>query len=305
MTAGSTVANSSRPECRGPPGGYNGGYNGGSYPAPGQSDYGVDINSPAAQPPEYSQAPQYPQQSYPQQQQPAHGTQPPDYDQPIRPAPPQSASPPVSQQPQIQQPSTVIQPTPHPTTTVPTSVPTSTPPVQPTVPPATSAEGGERHAARSGRQTTVPGTMSRTDRAPRWLVLLVVLTVLALGCAVLGTRGPAVAVYASADFTHLPAATDGCASIHQVGDSKELVEQACGSSASTFRVIGRVGESSQCVGDADLIYTWSSQMLSGAVCLDYDWTPGQCMLITPDTAAKSDCADSASVRPDGGDHRSC
>lgn len=141
--------------------------------------------------------------------------------------------------------------------------------------------------------------MSRTDRAPRWLVLLVVLTVLPLGCAVLGTRGPAVAVYASADFTHLPAATDGCASIHQVGDSKELVEQACGSSASTFRVIGRVGESSQCVGDADLIYTWSSQMLSGAVCLDYDWTPGQCMLITPDTAAKSDCADSASVRPDG------
>jgi len=85
------------PQMPSPPGGYNGG----SYPQPGQSDYGVDINSPAAQAPEYSQAPQYPQQAGPQQQQPAHGTQPPNYDAPLQqqpsaaqqPSAPQTADP--------------------------------------------------------------------------------------------------------------------------------------------------------------------------------------------------------------------
>lgn len=93
------------PQMPSPPGGYNGG----SYPQPGQSDYGVDINSPAAQAPEYSQAPPYPQQAGPQQQQPAHGTQPPNYDAPLQqqpsaaqqPSAPQTAAP--QQQPQPNQ----------------------------------------------------------------------------------------------------------------------------------------------------------------------------------------------------------
>ena len=72
-----------------------GGYGGGNYPPPGQSDYGVDINSAAVQAPEYSQAPRYPQ-SGPTGQQPVHGRQPPDYDQPLQTPAQQQA--PVEQQ---------------------------------------------------------------------------------------------------------------------------------------------------------------------------------------------------------------
>jgi hypothetical protein len=73
-----------------------GGYNGGSYPEQGQSDYGVDINSPAAQAPEYSQAPGFTQQQGIGQQQPANGTQPPDYERPIQ--QPSASAQPTSEQ---------------------------------------------------------------------------------------------------------------------------------------------------------------------------------------------------------------
>lgn len=39
-------------------------------------------------------------------------------------------------------------------------------------------------------------------------------------------------------------------------------------------MLAKVSQESQCVGDSDMIYNRSSHPLSGAVCLDYDWTPG-------------------------------
>lgn len=155
--------------------------------------------------------------------------------------------------------------------------------------------------------TAHPSIVDIRSRRSCWYAALAALVGLALLSGWLAARGPVVAVYATTDFTHLPgaagpstspAASDGCASIRKVGDSKELVEEECGSQASTFRVIGRVSDTSQCVGDADLIYTWSTQMLSGAVCLDYDWTHGQCLLITADTASKADCLIPGAVQPD-------
>ncbi len=64
--------------------------------------------------------------------------------------------------------------------------------------------------------------------------------------------------------------------------------------ASTFRVIARVGNVSQCVRDADLTYSSSS----GAVCLDYDWAPNQCLQITDAAVSKVNCADRGAVLPD-------
>lgn len=70
-----------------------GAYNSGAYPPPGQSGYGIDINSSAEQAPSGSQNGNPAEQNFPQQTQPANGTQPPDYDAPIRSAPSPSPSP--------------------------------------------------------------------------------------------------------------------------------------------------------------------------------------------------------------------
>src|SRR6201999_3037684 len=100
--------------------------------------------------------------------------------------------------------------------------------------------------------------------------------------AVWGPGGPDVVVYPTSDFARLPVsaasltpAPTSCASLRPVNGAVKLVDEACGSPASTFRVIARVAEESQCVHDADLTYAWSSGSKSGVACLDYVWAADQ------------------------------
>jgi len=110
-------------------------------------------------------------------------------------------------------------------------------------------------------------------------------------------------VYPTTDFAHLPvsattstrqASTASCVSIRRVNGSTSLVDEACGSPASTFRVIGRADSVAQCVRDADLTYAAAT----GAVCLDYDWAADQCFQITDDAVAKRSCVGRGVVRPE-------
>lgn len=137
----------------------------------------------------------------------------------------------------------------------------------------------------------------------RWPIVLGVLTVAALVLAGLGALKPQVVVYPTTDFAHLPisattsttlTAPISCVSVRRVNGSPKLVDEACGSTASTFRVIARVGSVSQCVRDADLTYSSPS----GAICLDYDWAANQCLQITTDAVSKVNCAERGAMLPD-------
>lgn len=134
-----------------------------------------------------------------------------------------------------------------------------------------------------------------------WLVVLIAVTVTALVFVWLGAERPQVVVYPTTDFARLPisasttpAVPTSCVAVQQINGSPKLVDEACGSPASTFRVIGRVGNASQCVHDADLTYSSPS----GAVCLDYDWVADQCLQIANDAVSKVNCADRGAVRPE-------
>jgi hypothetical protein len=139
----------------------------------------------------------------------------------------------------------------------------------------------------------------------RWPIALAAPAAGAVAVAVWGPGGPDVVVYPTSDFARLPvsaasltpAAPTSCASLRPVNGAMQLVDEACGSPASTFRVIGRVAEESQCVHDADLTYAWSSGAKSGVACLDYDWAADQCLQITKESVAKVNCADRGAVRP--------
>jgi hypothetical protein len=139
----------------------------------------------------------------------------------------------------------------------------------------------------------------------RWPIALAALTITALLIGWLGPGGPQVVVYPTTDFARLPisataatpSAAASCVSARHVDGSLKFVDQACGSAASAFRVIGRVADVAQCVPDADLTYSWSSGWKSGAVCLDYDWVADQCLQITKESVAKVNCADRGAVRP--------
>ena len=137
----------------------------------------------------------------------------------------------------------------------------------------------------------------------RWPIALGALTVTALVLAGLGALKPQVVVYPTTDFARLPisattsttlTAPISCVSVRHVNGLPKLVDEACGSTTSTFRVIGRVGNVSQCVRDADLTYSSPS----GAVCLDYDWAANQCLQITNDAVSKVNCAERGAMLPD-------
>jgi len=140
----------------------------------------------------------------------------------------------------------------------------------------------------------------------RWIIAFAALAVTALALPWFGASGSQVVVYPTTDFARLPvrataltpATPESCVSIQRVDATPKLVDEACGSSASTFRVIGRVANASQCVRDADLTYSSSVGPMPGAVCLDYDWAPDQCLHIADDAVAKVNCADRGAVRPE-------
>jgi hypothetical protein len=131
----------------------------------------------------------------------------------------------------------------------------------------------------------------------------VALTVAVIGW--LGPGGPQIVVYPTTDFTRLPVtaaapvpgAPSSCASLRQVNGSPQLVDETCGTPASTYRVIDRVAAESQCVHDADLTLSWSAGGKSAATCLDYDWVVGQCLLIAGQSVDKVDCTRPGAVQP--------
>lgn len=154
-------------------------------------------------------------------------------------------------------------------------------------------------------------TMNAPFRAaPRrrwgWPITLGVLMFTALVCAVTPVFHSPVVVYPTTDFARLPTSPTGpatdhalaCASIRRGPRGPELAEQMCGSPASALRVLARVGDKTQCVGDADLSFTQSAGAGAGAVCLDYDWVAGQCLHITDDDVSKVSCAQPRAVQPE-------
>jgi hypothetical protein len=138
----------------------------------------------------------------------------------------------------------------------------------------------------------------------RWPIAFAAVTVTALVIPWLAVSGPRAVVYPTTDFARLPtmssppAAAQSCVAMRQLAGALKLVDETCGSPASTFRVIGRVADASQCVHDADLTYSWSSGANSGTVCLDYDWTADQCLRIGSDAVSKVNCANRGAVRPE-------
>lgn len=150
-------------------------------------------------------------------------------------------------------------------------------------------------------------TASRTlFRRLGWPAALSVLAIAAIAVAVLAVTRPQTVVYTTTDLTALPVSVNplpaqqspSCVSLGDSDGATKLIDQQCGSSASTFRVIGRVSDVTQCVRDADLTYRWASGPTSGAVCLDYDWAAGQCLRIGRESVHKVDCAQRGAVKPD-------
>lgn len=138
-----------------------------------------------------------------------------------------------------------------------------------------------------------------------WPLAVAAATAGAVAIAVSGPGLPAVEIYPTTDFTRLPVsvaslavqAPQSCASIQQVGEVSTLVDQRCGSPASTYRVLNRVAATSQCVRDVDLTYTWTAGGKSGVACLDYDWVAGQCLHISQQSVLKVNCLQRGAVQP--------
>jgi hypothetical protein len=152
--------------------------------------------------------------------------------------------------------------------------------------------------------------MSPSDRRGglyrwRWPIALSALTIAVALIGWLGPGGPQILVYPTTDFTRLPvsaanpvpAAPSSCVSLREANGSAQLVDETCGTPASTYRVISRVAAESQCVHDADLTLSWSAGGKSGATCLDYDWVAGQCLLIGGQSVSKVDCTRRGAVEP--------
>jgi hypothetical protein len=155
------------------------------------------------------------------------------------------------------------------------------------------------------------GSMSRSPRRDLifglpWLALSAAAAVIAIAFAMLAVTRPLTVIYTTTDLTQLPLTAAAlpserptpCVSLALRNGAATLIDQQCGSPASTFRVIGRVSDVAQCVRDADLTYSWSSGSTAGAACLDYDWTVGQCLHIAGDDVRKVDCGQRGAVRPE-------
>lgn len=135
------------------------------------------------------------------------------------------------------------------------------------------------------------------------------ITLIALVCvAVLYAATPAlhrkVVFYPTTNFSQLPTGNSAanphrsCVSLRRGTRGPELSEQTCGSPASALRVIARVTRTADCVGDADLSITQAEGSGSSALCMDYDWSPGQCLRITDNDVAKVNCARPGAIQPD-------
>jgi hypothetical protein len=138
-----------------------------------------------------------------------------------------------------------------------------------------------------------------------WILGLTVVAVTAALIGWLGPGGPQIVIYPTTDFARLPvsaaaltpAALSSCGALQRTNGLATLIDEPCGSPASTYRVIGRVDNESQCVHDADLTLSWSAGGRSGATCLDYDWVAGQCLQIGGQSVAKVECTRRGAVQP--------
>jgi hypothetical protein len=149
-------------------------------------------------------------------------------------------------------------------------------------------------------------SQSRAARRWRWVIVIATALVAAVTFTLLVWGRPQVVVYPTTDFAGLPisaassapAKAPSCVSLRGVNGVTGPVDEPCGTPASTFRVIGRVAQASQCVPDADLTYSWTANRSSGTMCLDYDWVADQCLRISDNAVSKVDCTDRAAVRPE-------
>ncbi|WP_420196500.1 LppU/SCO3897 family protein [Mycobacteroides abscessus] len=115
------------------------------------------------------------------------------------------------------------------------------------------------------------------------------------------------AVFSSKNFSHIDNETPSGSSLNDCvaalsPENLQVTSVPCGSPESTYRIVQRVANSSECPADSDLKYSWGSAPVAGALCLDYDWTADSCIRIEPDYAVKEKCltgsSTTQSVRPE-------
>jgi hypothetical protein len=117
-------------------------------------------------------------------------------------------------------------------------------------------------------------------------------------------------LYQSNDFSHIQneypkIAGSGTVSSASGGNScvKVLTENSypviqseeCGSTESVYRIVERVPRASNCFKDSDVTYSWKPGGVEETLCLDYDWTSKDCMIITLHNAAKGPCGGNSSA----------
>lgn len=85
-----------------------------------------------------------------------------------------------------------------------------------------------------------------------------------------------------------------CVRLGGTVDDATIANATCGSDDANYKVVDIVSTSSQCVSDVDQTYYESySGVETGALCLDVDWVPGDCIDLGGEDPQRIDCSASA------------
>ena len=90
----------------------------------------------------------------------------------------------------------------------------------------------------------------------------------------------------------LSVAVGDCVMVSGSTDSPLLAPVACGSAKSSYRVTSTAATPDECTSDSDYVYDESSRVDSagpGALCMDVDWTEGQCYDLDAENPVRVDC----------------
>jgi hypothetical protein len=87
-------------------------------------------------------------------------------------------------------------------------------------------------------------------------------------------------------------AVGGCVAVSGSSSSPDLTPVDCGSRGSSYKVTATAATSDGCTADSDYVYYETSRFGSdelGALCMDVDWTEGQCFELGAGNPARADC----------------
>lgn len=97
---------------------------------------------------------------------------------------------------------------------------------------------------------------------------------------------------ASAGSLSVDVAVGGCVAISGSTSSPDVAPVDCGSSGSSYKVTSTAATSHECTPDSDYVYYETSRFGStelGALCMDVDWTEGECFELGSDNPVRADC----------------